>query len=53
MIHLHLTDTCDEIVREIAKKKKLFLQCMQRDIPKEQIEATEQTIAQFIENVSD
>lgn len=53
VIHLHLTDTCDEIVREIAKKKKLFLQCMQRDIPKEQIEVTEQTIAQFIENVLD
>lgn len=52
VIHLHLTDTCDVIVKEIAEKKKLFLKVMQGEIPKTHIELTEQTIAHFMENIS-
>lgn len=52
VIHLHLTDTCDDIVKGIAEKKKQFLQSMQRNIPAEQVKVTEQTIAHFMENIS-
>lgn len=52
VIHLHLTDTCDELVKGIAEKKKLFLQSMQRNISAEHVEITEQTIARFMENIS-
>lgn len=52
VIHLHLTRQCDEIVQQMAEKKKRFLECIQKDIPKEDIQITARTLQHFMENIS-
>lgn len=52
VIHLHLTEQCDGIVHQMAEKKKRFLECIQRDIPKEDIRITSRTLEHFMKNIS-
>lgn len=52
VIHLHLTEQCNEIVHQVTEKKKRFLECIQRDIPQEDIRITARTLEHFMENIS-
>lgn len=52
VIHLHLTEHCDEIVSGMAEKKKRFLACIQKNIPEEHIRITTETLEHFLENAS-
>ena len=49
--HLHLTQSCGEMIEQITEKKKNFFRELMKDIPAEDIKVTEKTLRKFMENI--
>lgn len=50
--HLYLTPSCDAMIARITERKQDFFKRLVKDIPKEDIFITENTLFRFMENIS-
>lgn len=51
IIHLHLTDQCDDIRAKFSKSQQIFTEKIEKGIPKEYLEIIEKTVEVIGENI--